>query len=66
MRFAFYRLLARCGLFYYDGLIGFEPSWYPLARVKYGAGKHSFPMAIGNAMEYARIFNGTVVEAKPK
>lgn len=66
MRFAFYRLLARLGLFYYGGLIGFEPPWYPLARVRYGDGKHSAVMAIGNALEYARIFNGTVVEAKPK
>lgn len=56
------------GFWKYDGLRGFEPSYWPRARVLYPPepsigfpGAHSVSMAIGNAVDYATIFKGNVV-----
>jgi hypothetical protein len=69
MRFRLQLWLAETfGLWKHEGLVGFEPHWWPKARVKYPPapefdfpGGVSVPMAMGNAVDYAAMFNGTVV-----
>lgn len=56
------------GFWKYDGLWGCEPSSWPRARVQYPPEPtYNFPggvsksMVIGNAVDYAEVFNGTVI-----
>lgn len=58
--FKFALLLGRMGFFKHEGLRGFQPHWWPMARVQYPEG-FSVPMAVGNAVDYAAMFNGKVV-----
>lgn len=69
MNFKIALFLAKLGFFKYEGAMAFaEHRGVPMARVRYDwdarrnrpAGQ-SVPMAIGNAVEYAAMFNGTVV-----
>ena len=49
------------GAYRYGGLICFaEMRGYPMARVQYEDGI-SRPMAMGNAVDYAKNFNGVVI-----
>jgi hypothetical protein len=48
-------------LFRYDGLLSKTPKHFPMAYVVYPDGEKSISMAIGNAYEYAQIFDGKVV-----
>lgn len=74
LNFQFALFLGRLGFFRYDGAHAFAKSrGWPMARVFYhgvpsswqwppdSTEGYSVPMAIGNAVEYARMFNGTVV-----
>ena len=63
--FRFCVFLGRLGLFTRRGLRGYEPSWWPRARVLYPDGC-SVNMAIGNACEHAAMFGGVVVPSEPK
>ena len=59
--FKFCRLLGNLGLFAYQGVRGYAPSWKPVARVRYKDGYISQAMPIGNACDYARMFDGEVI-----
>lgn len=73
MNFKIALFFAKLGFFKYDGAMAFaEHRGIPMARVLYPAGVdwdggrnypagQSVPMAIGNAVNYAKLFNGTVV-----
>lgn len=52
---------ARRGLWAYRGLRGCHPRRWPTAQVQYDDGCRSVVMAIGNAVEYSRMFHATVV-----
>ena len=54
-------VLGTYGMFRYQGLHGMEPQWWPRAHVLYPDGKYSVSMPIGNAIEYASMFDGEVV-----
>lgn len=61
-------LATNLGWYRYYGMIGCEPRHWPKARVLYPPdekfsfpGGRSTPMALGNAIDYAEMFNGTVV-----
>ena len=53
---------AERGWYRYDGLFGFEPEDFPKGYVEYPDGFRSRDMALGNAVDYARIFNDHVVQ----
>jgi hypothetical protein len=56
------KFLGRIGMFTYRGARGCQPDWWPKARVRYKDGTHTFVMAIGNAWDYARMFDGEVIQ----
>ena len=62
-RFQFWRA-KKLGSFTYHGLHGFEPRWWPHAQVLYRDGEISRPMALGNAIDYADIFGGEVIQPR--
>lgn len=65
LKFRFFLFLAeKFYMFHHDGLTVSFPSWMPTAYVDYIDGTKSKPMPIGNCINYARIFNGTVREIK--
>lgn len=54
--------LAKKGFFRHDGLLDSNSAQkLPQAKVKYSDGKFSVGMPIGNALDYAEIFDGEVV-----
>lgn len=56
--------MAKRGYYKYDGLMCFaEIRGIPVAQVLYSDNKKSVRMAMGTAVEYAEMFNGTVVPA---
>lgn len=75
MKFRIALFLARLGFFRYENYDAFgmrdeASSPWPMARVRYPSYIHwgqvvpegySVPMAIGNAVEYAKIFGGEIV-----
>jgi hypothetical protein len=70
--FRFWLFLARRGFFTHGGMRGYQPAWWPCACVRYdpneiiGNYHYSSNMAIGNAVEYARLFGGTVVPVRKR
>lgn len=66
MKFYLALFLARLGFFKHDRLGGNSPSWWPRARVHYLDGHFSNPMAIGNVVDYAKVFGGRVVPTEEK
>lgn len=53
------------GSFTYHGLFGHQPRWWPHAQVRYRDGKVSVAMALGNAVDYAFLFGGEVIQPTP-
>lgn len=56
--------LAERGWFRYEGLIGYEPRWWPRGHVVYPDGSQTYTMALGNAVNYQRLFGGTVERSR--
>ena len=59
--FWFWTFLARLGFFRYEGSWNFAPEWWPKAKVRYPTGHISATMAIGNALDYQRIYGGELL-----
>lgn len=65
LKFRFFLFLAeKLYMFHHHGLIASFPSWMPKAYVDYLDGTRTKPMPIGNCIDYARIYGGTVREIK--
>jgi hypothetical protein len=48
------------GWYRYDGIWSMAPDSYPKGQVLYKDGLWSAPMSLGSAVDYARMFGGTV------
>lgn len=65
LKFRFFLFLAdKFHMFYNNGLVLSFPRWMPTAYVDYLDGTRTKPMPIGNCIDYARIYGGTVREIK--
>lgn len=54
-------LATHFGFYRYDGLRGHQPPHMPVAYLRYPSGDYSCAMALGNAVDYARMFGGEVL-----
>ena len=55
--------LAEHGWYRYHGSLRCMPRSWPMGKVVYDDNTESFPMALGSAVDYARMFDGRVVKA---